>query len=293
MDEKMLRRIEYMAVHGMRDDAMYWLDMYACECLHTLRKEEDWLARAPHAEEPMPRLSELLRPGMDNSYGFRHRMSSLARRLALDQTEMGHTFLVTVEDMEVLFEELKRVFAWRKIADVRTLFQEFIDYATTAKNRKHTPERFVKTIQEMLEAFLDAWNVLYELCLAEEGTRLALPADNAYERETQEAVAEIRESVEKKKKKGRPPTVAAPTKRWLVKRWFYLVDHPECCLGNVKGKRVLHIDFWETYEKELKAKNLSTYEDADRALRTALGNARDGALDEECRQLILNHSVRG
>lgn len=293
MDENLLRHIEYMAVHGMRDDAMFWLDVYACKCLVVLRKEEDWLARAPNAEAPTPRLSELLRPGSDNAYGFRHRMSSLARRLELNQTEKGHAFLATMDDMEAFFEELKRVFSWRKIAEARTLFQEFIDYATTAKLRNHTRERFEKTVQEMLESFLGVWNELYELCVAEEGVRLSVPVDNAYLREAQEAVAEIGEAVKGKKKKGRPPTVAAPTKRWLVKRWFYLVDHPDCCSGNVKGKRVLHLDFWATYEKELKSQGLETYEDADRALRTALANARSGLLGEECRQLILNHSVRG
>lgn len=290
MDEKMLSRIDYMLVYGKRDDALYWLDLYVCDCLQVLRKEEDWLACAPRVEAPVPFLSELLHPGTDSSYGLAHRMGALQRRLTIDQTELGHVFLETIDDMDVLFEELKRVFAWRKIAEARTLFHGLIDYLPTAKKRKHTPERFEETVREMIAAFLAAWNALYDLCLAEEGARMAVPADNAYFRETQETIVEIRDKFAGRRKKGRPPTIANPIKRWLVERWFYLVDHPDCCRDDVKGRRILHLDFWETFEKDLTEKHLTTFDDADRALRTALANARTGVLGEECRLLVLAHA---
>lgn len=292
MDQKLRELATYMSVHGERDDALFWIDIYACQCLNRLDKTEQWLFGSVDGTAPEELLSAFMRPGTDSSRGIVHRMYSLLRRVSLEQTERGPVFFYALEHMTAFFEELKRVFGWIKIADAQLDFFELMDYLTAAKEKHHSPERYRATMESKVEAFLAAWTVLYELCQTEESARRAIPAENAYDRCVQNTVAELREEVASKKGRGRPLAVVLPTKCWLVRSWFYLVDHPSFCRADVKGKRVLRQDFWARYEKELKTRGLNTEESAIRALRTALANARDGLLGEECRQLILTHSTR-
>lgn len=293
MDEKMRKLAEYMSVHGDRDDGIFWIDVYVCQCMNRLDKTEPWLTGIPAAAEPDETLSAFMRPGTDSSYGIVHRMNALLRRVSPDQTERGPVFEQMLAHMDVLFGELKRVFGWVKIEDARSAFHELMNYVPAAKERNHSSERYKSTMEAKVNAFLDAWTALYELCQAEESARRALPAANVYERRMQESVAEIRKAVAVKKSRGRPANVALKTKCWLVRQWMYLVNHSECCRTNAKRRKVVYLDFWETFETPLKENGFKSLEEAVRALRTALANARDGLLGEECRVLVINHSRPG
>lgn len=290
MDEKLKYYVDYMVVHGKRDDAVYWIDIYVCECLHALDGMEPWLMGMKGSNEPTQMLSEVMRPGTDSSKSIVHRMMSLARRASPEQTKLGTLLPALVEHMDVFFDELKRVFGWQRIADAKTAFHELAEYLPAAEILDHSLERYQKTVQEKIDAFLRSWTVLYELCLDEEGVRKAIPMQCAYDRQTQAAVTEIHEMMNAKRGKGRPHSVGIVTKVWMVEHWFYLVDHPSGCKNLDVRTRVRYLDFWETYEKALKEKGFGSFDAAARALKTALGNARDGQLGERALRLVKAHT---
>lgn len=290
MDEKKKAQVAYMVVYGDRDDAMFWIDLYACKCLHLLWAMEPWYKGASGASEPTETLSSYMRPGTDSAHGIVHRMMTFHRRAGMELTKEGELFVRAVEDMNLFFDELKRVFTWVKIVDVKATFGEVMSYCMTAKKLRHSEERFSDTLKAKIEAFLAGWGELYDLCLTEECVRRDVPDDNAYDRHLTECIEEMEGAIVMKKGKGRPLGVSKRTKCWLIDSWYYLIDHPDACRANVAGVKVTYLDFWETYENALREKGLASYDTAVRALKTALANARAGMLGEAYRTKTQSHA---
>lgn len=278
MNEKLMSRVDYMSVYGLRDDALFWIDLFACECLNLLRIEEPWLNGVPNVIEPEEMLSDHMRPGTDSMHGLTHRINSLLRRVRPEMEEQGSVLKQAVEDMDALFDELERVFKWLKITDARLAFHAIIDYSFSGNKLRHSPERFAETLKSMAAAFLATWNDLYEFCQSEEAVRKRVPIPNAYDRQIEETVEETHHLVLARKGRGRPVRVSFKTQVWMIEKWNYLVRHPEACRANISGSKVTYLDFWETYEQALRERGITTQEAAARALKTALANHREGRL---------------